>query len=354
MTNLAITRAQIMAFRRTFEMCDVRAGTTVALLSETLSREPNVTIARLALEEIGADYFQIVAPSDPPGPIPTRSTGASYVLAGSEGILAALAKCAFIADMTIDGLLHAPEIGAILTAGSRAIYISDEHVETLQRCLPDERLKAEVERGLGILATGGQFRIASAAGTDLTVDLAGAMTGGNWGVATEPGTMAHWPGGLVACFPAAGTVNGTLVLDAGDINLTFKRYLTSRVVLRIEQDYVVDIDGDGFEAEMMRGHYDAWGEPAGFATSHVGWGMNPGARWDAFSMYDKAQTNGTEQRAFAGNLLYSTGANLFAGRETRCHFDLPVRGCTMHVDDVLIADAGRLNAELFPFASSGR
>ena len=26
-------------------------------------------------------------------------------------------------------------------------------------------------------------------------------------------------------FPAAGSVNGTLVLDRGDVNLTFKRYL---------------------------------------------------------------------------------------------------------------------------------
>ena len=43
--------------------------------------------------------------------------------------------------------------------------------------------------------------------------------------------MTHWPGGLVLAFPAAGTVNGTLVLAPGDVNLTFKRYLEQPVTL---------------------------------------------------------------------------------------------------------------------------
>jgi len=43
----------------------------------------------------------------------------------------------------------------------------------------------------------------------------------------------------------------------------------------------------------------------------------------------KRDTNGTELRAFAGNFLYSTGANEVAGRLTRGHFDFPLRGCTV-------------------------
>ena len=41
--------------------------------------------------------------------------------------------------------------------------------------------------------------------------------------------------------------------------------------------------------------------------------MNKNARYEALSMYDKAELNGTELRAVAGNFLYSTGANEFAG-----------------------------------------
>ena len=46
--------------------------------------------------------------------------------------------------------------------------------------------------------------------------------------------MTHWPGGLALCFPAAGSVQGTLVLAEGDVNLTFKRYLEKPVTLRVE------------------------------------------------------------------------------------------------------------------------
>ena len=60
------------------------------------------------------------------------------------------------------------------------------------------------------------------------------------------------------------------------------------------------------------------------------------------AFYDKADVNGTELRAFAGNFLYSTGANEVAGRHTLGHFDLPVRGCTVLLDGVAVVDQGRL------------
>ena len=63
--------------------------------------------------------------------------------------------------------------------------------------------------------------------------------------------------------------------------------------------------------------------------SHVGWGMNPTARYEALAMYDQRDTNGTELRAVAGNFLFSTGANEFAGRYTAGHFDMPVMRTTI-------------------------
>jgi 2,5-dihydroxypyridine 5,6-dioxygenase len=176
------------------------------------------------------------------------------------------------------------------------------------------------------------------------VSLAGAVCGGNWGYTARPGTMTHWPGGLVLAFPAAGTVAGTLVLAEGDVNLTFKRYLEKPVRLTIENDHVVHIDGTGVDADLMRGNWAAWGEPAAYAVSHVGWGLNEAARWDSMALYDKRDFNGTELRAFAGNFLYSTGANEVAGRHTLGHFDLPLRNCTVALDGVTVVERGRLVA----------
>jgi 2,5-dihydroxypyridine 5,6-dioxygenase len=74
--------------------------------------------------------------------------------------------------------------------------------------------------------------------------------------------------------------------------------------------------------------------------------MNPRARWDALVMYDRRDVNGTEQRAFAGNFLYSTGANEVAGRYTLGHYDLPFRNCTVGLDDTIVLERGVLQGEL--------
>ncbi len=55
---------------------------------------------------------------------------------------------------------------------------------------------------------------------------------------------------------------------------------------------------------------------------------------------------GTEARAFAGNFLYSTGANEIAGRFTAGHFDLPMRHCTVSLDGVAVIEHGVLIPEL--------
>ena len=77
-------------------------------------------------------------------------------------------------------------------------------------------------------------------------------------------------------------------------------------------------------------------------VSHVGWGLNHHCRWDVLPLYDKGDINGTELRAFAGNFLYSAGANEVAGRYARGHFDLPMRNCTIELDGTIMVDAGQL------------
>ena len=73
----------------------------------------------------------------------------------------------------------------------------------------------------------------------------------------KPGTPAHWRGGIVVSFPGRGTVNGTLVLERGDVNLTFKRYLESPVRLTLADDYITKLEGDGVDAALMRANLEA-------------------------------------------------------------------------------------------------
>jgi 2,5-dihydroxypyridine 5,6-dioxygenase len=203
-----------------------------------------------------------------------------------------------------------------------------------------------VAAGRARLAAASTMRVTSAAGTDLTVDLAGAVVAGSDGTVTEPGGIAHWPGGLVLCFPAAGTVSGTVVMAPGDANLTFKEYVRTPVTCTLEADHVVDVAGDGLDVELFASYLAAWEEPEAYAVSHLGWGMNHACRWDVLPLYDKADLNGTELRAFAGNFLWSTGANEVAGRFCRGHFDLPMRNCTVALDGEPVVEDGVLVDDL--------
>ena len=333
----------IDVFVQAFGLCGVQPGDACAVLSETQTRPALPKLSELALLRLGARPFHVVMPGRPlAAPVPVRSTGASDAIGQLEPVVQALAASVFIADCTVEGLQHAVELPRILKGGARVLAISHEHPEILERCLPRAEDETPVRDAMRRLKAAKEMHVTSAAGTDLHIALAGARVGGVWGFTTKPGSLSHWPGGLVLAFPAAGSVNGTLVLDRGDVNLTFKTYLQSPVRLVIENDHAVRVEGEGVDAEMMRGYFAAWGEAAAYAVSHVGWGLNRRARWDAMAFYDKADFNGTELRAFAGNFLYSTGANEVAGRHTLGHFDLPLRGCTVALDGSVVVDQGRL------------
>jgi 2,5-dihydroxypyridine 5,6-dioxygenase len=333
----------IDSFVEVFRLCGVKPGDACAVLSETLSRPSLVQLSELALARLGARWFHVVLPTPrQSAPVPVRSTGASDAIGRLQPVVSALAGCAFVADCTVEGLQHAVELPEILKGGARVLVISNEHPEILERTAPRAEDEGEVRDAMRRLKNARVMQVTSAAGSDLTISLTGARIGGVWGFTAKPGSLSHWPAGLVLAFPAAGSVNGTLVLAPGDVNLTFKRYLSDPVTLRIRDDHVSAIEGRSVDADLMRGYFAAWDDPAAYAVSHVGWGLNRRARWDAMTFYDKADFNGTELRAFAGSFLYSTGANEVAGRHTLGHFDLPMRGCTVTIDGVEVVRDGQL------------
>ena len=350
MLSNAIESHWLEAFEAMLVLCAVKPRDTVCILSESQSRPVLLQLSQLAAARLRAQVFHIQIPTQPSKhPMPIRSTGASTAIAQIGPVVQTLASSTLVIDCTVEGLLHAAELPTILKGGARVLMVSNEHPEALCRLLPSSSDEAPVREAMKLLRATKKMIVTSDAGTALEILLQSGSqvspVGGVWGWASKPGQIAHWPGGLCLAFPRAGSVNGRLVLDAGDINLTFKEYLRDAVTLQIRDDYIHTIEG-GFEAERLRGTWATWEQIEGakhcYATSHVGWGLNRKARWDALSYYDKSDTNGTEQRAFAGNLLYSTGANETANRYTTGHFDFPIRGCTIELDGVAVVKQGQL------------
>tara|TARA_R110002094_G_scaffold194841_4_gene168053 strand:- start:1113 stop:2159 length:1047 start_codon:yes stop_codon:yes gene_type:complete len=337
----------LAAFRRVLALNGIGEGTQVVLISETQSRPVLVQLCELALYDLGAQFCMISMPTPPQtAPVPVKSTGTSLAIQKNRMAVEAMKICEVVVDCTVEGMIHSPEWPEIEEAGTRLLVIANEHPEILERTEPAADLGPKVQRGIELLQAASEMRVTSAAGTDLTIDLRGAPCGGTPGFGTHPGAVAHWPGGLCLAFPGPGTVNGRVVMDVGDMNLTFKSYLRSQIDFTIENDFVTAIKGDGLDAELFRDYMAAWDDPQAYGLSHVGWGMNPGARWVSGALYDKGDMQAVEFRAFAGNFLWSTGANQYAGRFTEGHFDLPMRRCTIALDGVDVVTNGVLHPDL--------
>lgn len=334
----------LAAFRRVFALNGIGAGTQVAILSETQSRPVLVHLSELALYDLGAASCHIQMPTPPQtAPVPVKSTGTSWAIQGHRAVIEALKRVEVIVDCTVEGLIHAPEWPEIEDAGNtRLLVITNEHPEILERTEPRAEHAGRVQKGIALLKSARHMHVTSPAGTDFHVDLTDAPCGGTAGFGTTPGAVAHWPGGLCLAFPGKNAANGRIVMDVGDMNLTFKTYLTSRITFTIKDDFVTAIDGDGIDALHLREYMAAWNDPNAYGLSHVGWGVNPGAQWVSAAMYDKRDMQAVEFRALAGSFLWSTGANQYAGRYTLGHFDLPMRNCTISLDGQIVVRDGTL------------
>ena len=330
-----------VAFSYLVELCKIKSNEKVIVLTETSSRLLNVSLVELALKEHSLKYEEIEIPSKPYAIDPIiRSTGATNILDDHNDKLQILKVADIIFDLSKEGLMHSKQTKEILSSGARIMNISNEHPDILARLKPELILKEIVKDAVSKCRNASFMTVKSESGTHLEINLNNTNTVGVWGWTDRPGTLAHWPGGLVVSFPNKASVNGKLLFQPGDMNLTFKKYFESEVIFNIENDFVTNISGRGSDAKLIKNYLTGFGDKNAYATSHVGWGLNKKARYEALTMYDKSELNGTELRSLSGSFLYSIGANEFANRFTDGHFDIPMMDCTILLDNKIVVDKG--------------
>ena len=139
------------------------------------------------------------------------------------------------------------------------------------------------------------------------------------------------------------------MFSPGDILvLPFCPYIQDEVRLDIQDGFIRRIDG-GFDAKLMTDWLDdnklSDDDLDPYAVSHLGWGLNPQARWYNIALNgDEPERSHAAARAFPGNFLFSTGPNTQGGgnRNTKGHYDVPMRDCSVVLDNDLIIENGRL------------
>lgn len=272
--------------------------------------------------EIAANWHAFEVGSDP-----TVVEGGSPI--DTDPVALAAMKAA---DLVIDlvFLLFTPGQREVLATGTRMLLAYDAP-EVLARVMPTIEDRRRVLAAKAAYAKGRSIRVTSAAGTDLhaAIGMYPAITA-EYGFVDEPGRWDHWPSGFVARQTDEHSAHGTIVLAPGDIILPFKTFVQSAIHLTIDAGYIVRIVG-GLDAEILRSYLEGFGEPDAFAVSHLGWGLQPNARWTSLALYDKHASIGMEARAFYGNFLFSTGPG--GQRHTHAHLDIPMRKCSFYVDD---------------------
>jgi 2,5-dihydroxypyridine 5,6-dioxygenase len=122
-----------------------------------------------------------------------------------------------------------------------------------------------------------------------------------------------------------------------------KSYTTGPIKLSIDKGYARKIEG-GIDAQLLAEYMATFKDPEAYAISHIGWGLQPRCHWSTLAMYDKEQTIAMDARAFEGNFLFSLGPNNEAGgkRTTACHIDIPLRHCTVMLDNEVVVNKGKV------------
>ncbi|ANI40916.1 hypothetical protein [Mycolicibacterium vaccae] len=331
----------IEPFRKELELCKVRAGEHVVILSEPSSRSDYVAASFAAARSLGAHVISAVVPGGSAAPTPSTHTGAGPGLVSvlEDTVAQELLKNAdLVVDLTREGFIHAPAQQSILDCGTRIIFICDAP-EVLIRNLPAEGDKARALAAVDAARAATTMLVTSAAGTNLTVDMADCHPGFQTGFADDPGRWDHWPSTMMLCWPQIS--EGTIVLSPGDILLPFKEYIRTDIHLTVVAGHIEKVSGAG-DAAMLEQYFvdsnDKWAR----YLSHMGWGLMKSADWFATAMYSKHEIMGMDARAYAGNFLWSTGPHPFLGRDSYAHLDIAMRGCTIELDGHAVVVDGHL------------
>ncbi|MEA2292144.1 MAG: 2,5-dihydroxypyridine 5,6-dioxygenase [Solirubrobacteraceae bacterium] len=337
-------------FKKELELCKVRTGETVGIYMEGGRLRTYAQAFAIAAGDLGAEVFVVDLPltggrgSDEAG-VPVGGAG----LSRHPEVVDAFKRADMLIDLCL--LLWTPEKHQIQGAGTR-ILSCIEPVDVLQRLFPTDDQRRRSEESEAMLRAASELRVTSDAGTDLTYELGQYRAFCQYGYTDEPGRWDHFASTHAVHAANDGGVNGTLVLQPGDALTAFGRYIEEPVRMKIEDGYIRSIEG-GFDAWLIESYIARFDDEQASAVSHIGWGNNENARWDAHAIGSGGI--GMDARAWIGNVMFSIGPNIeFGGTNgTACHIDIPMRGCSLELDGEAVVDRGRIvKQSLLPSTSA--
>ena len=283
-------------YRQELSLCAVRAGETIALVSDLGTRREYVQAAFAAADELGAKIYEMCVNA-----LPSWTKVGVPTIGDCKGTLEALCQV----DLVV--IFHVPLFSrwlkTVMEKGVRVLMVIDAP-DDLEQLMAPPGLKEALKHAETLYKATRRVRVTSEAGTQLSFECGEYPTMIQWGYADEPGHFDHWGAGHIHTFPNEGSAHGTVVFQPGDIViLPYCRYVQDPVRLEVRDGHVVKIEG-GLDAALMSDWLDdgktSERDRDPFAVSHLGWGMNPQSRWNWMGLNgDQPERNRAAARVFA-------------------------------------------------------
>ena len=345
MHNHADMEEMIDLFTAELRLCKLDSSQKLAVLSAGKSLKDYAEAFLRAGEKLGAEVTHVHLLS-------TNTAGTDAYL-GSLGdnplknntkAMATLMEADLVVDLIF--LLFSAEQIEIQRSGTRILLVV-EPFDILRRLFPTETMRRRVEAGERRLQAAKMLRFTNRAGTDVVYELE-QLNGPpprciltEYGYTDTPGRWDHWPSGFLASTGTVNGVEGRVIMDVGDLLLPQKQVVQSPIAFTIKDGYITGIDG-GADARRLVEYMERFDDPRAYAISHIGWGLNESAKWDV-----TLPGICMDGRAYYGNVLFSTGPNTeFGGtNDTACHLDLPMKNCSLWLDNEIIVKHGAVLPE---------
>jgi 2,5-dihydroxypyridine 5,6-dioxygenase len=345
MSHLAATEL-IEFFKGALSLNAVQAGETVLVYGDALTQPHYMAAFTGAAMALGTNAVQMEVPTMNPYVQPF----AVHTPDAKDSLIAQAWKAAdLVVDLSTNrGQLYGPVTTEALRSGTRILRLTAP-IDILRRNYPDPEVKRKALAAQEIMGPAKKIRFTSAAGTDLTMDKTGRPAGIQYGMADTPGHWDLWPSGQVACAPIEGSAEGTFVINVGDILLPLGRYVGDPITCIVREGRIVEIQGKGVDAFLLRDWFASWKDPNAYTVSHIGWGFMPTALWTRMThkweetggVMDAESFYGDVQIAFGNNLAFT----LQGKNDSRAHIDIDCRDSSFWLDDRLIVENGSIVPE---------
>jgi 2,5-dihydroxypyridine 5,6-dioxygenase len=338
---------------RELTLCGVAPDETVVVYSDEAGRPELFSGFSTAAQLLGATVLELRAPRRPRG---SGQTGPeNWWTTTTEALERALSLADLVVDVSGGGLYHAGQ-DEILASGTR-ILRAREPMRRLEALFPSAKVTDHARRSGELLASSTTMHFTSPSGTDLRVNTPGRPVTVQYGYTDTPGRWDHFGTALAALAPAEGEGEGVYVLAPGDVvflTATVGRYVAEPLTVRFRSGAIESIEG-GVEAGMLSDLIERGGGGDARRLSHIGWGCDPRADWNAVDLYGRDGGGGADVRSAYGTVVIAFGANNDLGGTSvsSVHVDLATRVASVHVDGELVLDRGAFTRPELQLDSEG-